>query len=37
MLIYGEALAKGTEAMEGEEYVDVSGIADEIPSPGHGR
>jgi hypothetical protein len=32
LLIYGEALARGTEAMGGEEYNDVLGIADEIPS-----
>ncbi len=30
-LIYGEALARGTEAMAGEEYNDVLGIGDEIP------
>lgn len=30
-LIYGEALAKGTEAMVGEEYQDVPGITDEAP------
>jgi hypothetical protein len=29
LLIYGEALARGTEEMEGEEYLDVLGIADE--------
>lgn len=27
LLIYGEALARGTEEMEGEEYHDVLGIA----------
>lgn len=32
MLIYGEAMARGTEEMEGEEYVDVLGIANEAPS-----
>lgn len=35
LLIFGEALAKGTEAMEGEEYHDVLGLAGEaedIPS-----
>ena len=32
LLIYGEALARGTEEMQGEEYVDVLGIASEIPS-----
>lgn len=32
LLIYGEALAAGTELMEGEEYNDVLGIADEIPT-----
>lgn len=31
LLIYGEALARGTAAMAGEEYHDVLGIADEIP------
>ncbi len=31
LLIYGEALAQGTEAMAGETYEDVLGIADEIP------
>jgi hypothetical protein len=36
MLIYAEAMAKGTEEMEGEENVDVLGIADEIPDPAHG-
>lgn len=36
MLIYGEALAKGTEAMHDEEYVDVLGIAGEIPDSTHG-
>lgn len=35
LLIYGEALARGTEEMEGEEYVDVLDIAGEIPdAPG---
>lgn len=35
LLIYGEALARGTEAMEGEEYHDVLGLAGEIPgAPG---
>jgi hypothetical protein len=33
MLIYGEALARGTEAMLGEEYSDVLGIAHEVPTP----
>jgi hypothetical protein len=32
MLIYAEALARGTEEMAGEEYVDVLGIADEVPN-----
>jgi hypothetical protein len=32
LLIYAEAMARGTEEMEGEEYVDVLGIADEIPA-----
>ncbi len=31
LLIYGEALARGTEEMEGEEYVDVLDIAGEVP------
>jgi hypothetical protein len=31
LLIYGEALARGTEEMAGEEYHDVLGIASEIP------
>lgn len=31
LLIYGEALARGTEEMEGEEYRDVLDIAGEIP------
>lgn len=35
MLIYAEAMARGTEDMEGEEYVDVLGIAKEVPdAPG---
>lgn len=29
LLIYGEALARGTEEMEGEEYVDVLGLGDD--------
>jgi hypothetical protein len=33
LLIYGEALARGTEEMAGEEYVDVLGQAEEIPDP----
>jgi hypothetical protein len=33
LLIYGEALARGTEEMEGEEYRDVLGIAGEAPDP----
>ena len=32
MLIYGETLARGTEAMLTEEYNDVLGIAHEIPA-----
>ena len=28
LLIYGEAMARGTEAMLGEEYDDVLGVAD---------
>jgi hypothetical protein len=35
-LIYAEAMAKGTEEMEGEEYVDVLGIANEIPEAANG-
>jgi hypothetical protein len=35
MLIYAEAMAKGTEEMGGEEYVDVLHIADEIPDAPH--
>jgi hypothetical protein len=31
LVIYGEALARGTEAMAGEEYHDVLGIASELP------
>ena len=31
LLIYGEALARGTMEMEGEEYNDVFGIAGELP------
>jgi ABC-type cobalamin transport system ATPase subunit len=31
LLIYGEALARGTEEMEGEEYEDVLELAREIP------
>lgn len=31
LLIYGEALARGTEAMAGEEYRDVLGIGGEVP------
>lgn len=31
LLIYGEALARGTDEMGGEEYVDVLGIAVEVP------
>jgi hypothetical protein len=34
LLIYGEALARGTMEMEGEEYQDVLGIAGEIPNDG---
>ncbi len=33
MLIYGEALARGTEDMLGEEYSDVLGLAHEVPVP----
>jgi hypothetical protein len=31
LLIYGEALARGTEEMAGEAYEDVLGLADEVP------
>jgi hypothetical protein len=31
LVIYGEALARGTEAMAGEEYHDVLGISPEVP------
>jgi hypothetical protein len=37
LLIYGEALARGTEEMEGEEYHDVLGIAGEVPVDGAGE
>lgn len=33
LVIYGEALARGTEAMAGEVYHDVLGIAAEVPGP----
>ena len=33
MLIYGETLARGTEAMLGEEYNDVLDLGHEIPAP----
>lgn len=36
LLIYGEAMARGTEEMEGEEYNDVLGIAGELPRNGAG-
>jgi hypothetical protein len=36
MLIYGEALARGTEQMAGEEYHDVLGITDELPGADSG-
>ncbi|CAN5870501.1 hypothetical protein BH23GEM5_BH23GEM5_24430 [soil metagenome] len=32
LLIYGEALARGTEEMEGEEYNDVLGVGGEVPA-----
>ncbi|MDQ3389362.1 MAG: hypothetical protein M3483_07665 [Gemmatimonadota bacterium] len=32
LLIYGEALARGTEEMDGEVYHDVLGVGSEIPS-----
>jgi hypothetical protein len=32
LVIYGEALARGTEEMEGEVYRDVLGIAAEVPA-----
>jgi ribosomal protein S30 len=31
LLIYGEMMARGTEAMAGEEYKDVLGIAGDVP------
>lgn len=31
LVIYGEALARGTEEMEGEEYRDILGLGDEVP------
>jgi hypothetical protein len=31
LLIYGETMARGTEAMAGEEYKDVLGIAGDAP------
>jgi hypothetical protein len=34
LLIYGEALALGTEAMGGEEYVDVLGVGEGVPGSG---
>jgi hypothetical protein len=37
LLIYGEALARGTEAMAGEEYVDVLGLGDDVPAYGTER
>jgi hypothetical protein len=37
MLIYGEALSKGTEAMAGEEYIDVLGVAEEVSDSGGDR
>lgn len=33
-LIYGEALARGSEAMEGEEYHDLLGLSAEVPTSG---
>jgi antitoxin HigA-1 len=36
-LVSGDALARGTEDMEGEEYVDVLGLADEVPGAGGKR
>lgn len=32
LLIYGEAMARGTETMVGEEYNDLLGIAKELPA-----
>ena len=37
MLIYAEAMATGTEEMGAEEYVDVLGIAGEIPADPQGE
>ena len=30
LVIFSDAMAQGTEAMAGEEYIDVLGIADEL-------
>jgi hypothetical protein len=35
LLIYGEALARGTEEMAGDSYEDVLGIAEEVPDEQH--
>ena len=32
-MIYGEAMARGTEAMLGEEYDDVLGVGDDGGAP----
>lgn len=37
LLIYGEALALGTESVAGDEYEDVLGIADEAPTAESGK
>jgi hypothetical protein len=34
LVIYGETLAQGTEAMTGETYHDVLGVGDEVPESG---
>ncbi|MEX2465259.1 MAG: hypothetical protein WD995_00010 [Gemmatimonadota bacterium] len=34
LLIYGESMARGTEEMAGEEYVDVLGIGGEVSGTG---
>jgi hypothetical protein len=36
LLIYGESLARGTEAMVDETYEDVLGLGAELPSKGDG-
>jgi hypothetical protein len=31
MVIYGDALAAGTESLDNEEYLDILGLEDEVP------